>query len=76
MSHVIYFYFFGDKLVKLIGGGSVINGAYPGYPGLPGPTRATPSSFGISLDVFEFLRFGCFFPCFKKIAFSGILGPP
>ena len=28
------------------------------------------------LDVFEFLRFGWFFPIFKKIGFWGILGPP
>ena len=34
------------------------------------------ANFGISLDVFEFLRFGCFFPFFKKIWFLGILGPP
>ena len=32
--------------------------------------------FGISLDVFEFLRFGWCFPFFKKIGFLGILGPP
>ena len=32
MSHVTcHMYFFFDKLVKLIGGGSVINGAYPFY---------------------------------------------
>ena len=29
-----------------------------------------------SLDVFEFLRFGCFFPFFKKIWFLSILGSP
>ena len=31
VSHVTFFFiiFFFDKLVKLIGGGSVINGAYP-----------------------------------------------
>ena len=31
MSHInlIFFFFFFDKVVKLIGGGSVINGAYP-----------------------------------------------
>ena len=34
------------------------------------------ANFGISLDVFEFLRFGWFFPFFKKIGFLGILGPP
>ena len=34
------------------------------------------ANFGISLDVFEFLRFGCFFPFFKKNGFLGILGPP
>ena len=33
-------------------------------------------NFGISLDIFEFLRFGWFFPFFKKIGFLGILGPP
>jgi hypothetical protein len=32
--------------------------------------------FGISLDVFEFWRFGSFFPFFKKIGFLGILRPP
>ena len=32
--------------------------------------------FGISLDVFEFLRFGRFFPFKKKKRFLGILGPP
>ena len=31
--------------------------------------------FGISLDVFEFLCFGWFFPFSKKIRFLGILGP-
>ena len=34
------------------------------------------ANFGISLDVFEFLRFGWFFPFFKKFGFLGILGPP
>ena len=34
------------------------------------------ANIGISLDVFEFSRFGWFFPFFKKIWFSGILGPP
>ena len=34
------------------------------------------ANFGISLDNFEFLRFGLFFPFFKKIGFWGILGPP
>ena len=34
------------------------------------------ANFGISLDVFEFFRFGLFFPFFKKIGFLGILGPP
>ena len=34
------------------------------------------ANFGISLDVFEFLSFGLFFPFFKKIVFLGILGPP
>ena len=34
------------------------------------------ANIGISLDVFEFLRFGWFFPFFKKIGFLGILGPP
>ena len=34
------------------------------------------ANFGISLDVFEFLRFGWFFPFFKKNGFLGILGPP
>ena len=33
------------------------------------------ANLGISLDVFEFLRFGWFFPFFKKIGFLGILGP-
>ena len=33
-------------------------------------------NFGMYLDVFEFLRFGWFFPFFKKIGFLGILGPP
>ena len=33
-------------------------------------------SKGISLDVFEFLRFGWFFRFFKKIGFLAILGPP
>ena len=28
------------------------------------------------LDIFKFLRFGWFFPFFKKIGFRGILGPP
>ena len=35
-----------------------------------------PDGFGISLDVFEFLCFGWYFPFFKKIGFLGILGPP
>ena len=34
------------------------------------------ANFGIFLDVFVFLRFGRFFPFFKKIGFWGILGPP
>ena len=34
------------------------------------------ANIGISLDVFEFLRFIWFFPFFKKIGFLGILGPP
>ena len=34
------------------------------------------ANFGIFLDVFEFLRFGCFFPFFQKNGFWGILGPP
>ena len=34
------------------------------------------TNFGISLDVFEFLRFVWFFLFFKKICFLGILGPP
>ena len=34
------------------------------------------ANFCISLDVFEFLRFGCFFRFSKKIGFWGILGPP
>ena len=34
------------------------------------------ANFGISLDVFEFLRFGLFFPFFKKNWFWGILVPP
>ena len=34
------------------------------------------ANIGISLDIFEFLRFGWFFPFFKKIWFLGILGPP
>ena len=33
-------------------------------------------NFGISLDVFEFLRFGWFFQIVKKNWFFGILGPP
>ena len=33
-------------------------------------------NIGISLDVFEFLRFGRFFPFFEKFGFLGILGPP
>ena len=32
------------------------------------------ADFGISLDVFEFFRFGLFFPFFKKFGFLGILG--
>ena len=32
------------------------------------------ANFGISLDIFEFLRFGWFFLFFKKIRFLGILG--
>ena len=31
---------------------------------------------GISLDLFEFLRFGEFFQFFKKFGFLAILGPP
>ena len=31
MSHFFSSSFFSDKVVKLIGGGSVINGAYPVY---------------------------------------------
>ena len=34
------------------------------------------ANFGISLDIFEFLQFGWFFPFFKKFGFSGILGLP
>ena len=34
------------------------------------------ANFGISLDVFEFLQFGRFFPFFKKNCFLGILGQP
>ena len=34
------------------------------------------ANFGIFLDIFEFLRFGWFFPFFKKIGFLGNLGPP
>ena len=34
------------------------------------------ANFGIFLDVFEFLRFGCFFRFFKTLEFLGILGPP
>ena len=34
------------------------------------------ANFGISLDGLDFLRFELFFPFFKKIGFSGILGPP
>ena len=34
------------------------------------------ANIGISLFVFEFLRFGRFFPFFKNIGFLGILGPP
>ena len=34
------------------------------------------ANIGISLDVFEFLRFGLFFPFSKKIGFLGILDPP
>ena len=34
------------------------------------------AKFGISLDVFEFLRFGWFFPFFKTIWLMSILGPP
>ena len=34
------------------------------------------ANIGISLDVLEFLRFGCFFPFFKKFVFLAILGPP
>ena len=33
------------------------------------------ANFCISLDIFEFLRFGRFFPFFKKIGFLDILGP-
>ena len=29
VSHVTIYFFFFDNVVKLIGGGSVINGAYP-----------------------------------------------
>ena len=34
------------------------------------------ANFGISLDVFEFLRLGWFFPFFKIIGVLGIFGPP
>ena len=34
------------------------------------------ANFVIFLDVSEFLRFGWFFPFFKKIGFLGIFGPP
>ena len=34
------------------------------------------TNFGIYLDFFEFLRFGWFFPFFKKLGFLAILGPP
>ena len=34
------------------------------------------ANFGLSLDIFEFLRFGWFFLFFKKFGFLGILGPP
>ena len=34
------------------------------------------ANFGISLDIFKFLRFVWFFPFLKKIGFLGILGPP
>ena len=34
------------------------------------------ANFGISLDIFDFLRFGRFFLFFKRIGFLGILGPP
>ena len=34
------------------------------------------ANFGLSLDVFEFLRFGWFFPFFEKFGFLGIFGPP
>ena len=34
------------------------------------------ANFGIILNVFEFLGLGWLFPCFKKIEFLGILGPP
>ena len=34
------------------------------------------ANFGISLDVFDFFRYGLFFPLKKKIGFLGILGPP
>ena len=34
------------------------------------------ANFGISLEVFEFFRFGLFFQFFKKFGFLGILGPP
>ena len=39
-------------------------------------TSGRRANFGIFLEVFEFLRFGWFFPFFKKIGFWGILGPP
>ena len=44
--------------------------------GLENSGRRVIANFGISLDVFEFFSFGCFFRFSKKIGFSGILGPP
>ena len=37
----VYIYFFSDKLVELVGGGSVINGAYP---------SSSPTSTGLKLN--------------------------
>ena len=39
----IFFFFFSDKVVGLVGGGSVINGAYPAY--FVDQSLASPVSF-------------------------------
>ena len=39
-------------------------------------SKGVSLTFGMSLDVFEFLRFWWFFLFFKKVWFLGILGPP